>query len=275
MAEVRRDQFRQHILKLVVMRLDFRGVLESELDQVLTQVKSYAQENDLPRYEERGTSDLYIDLEGEKQQSIETTRKARCQKIFSFANTTRGITLEISRDFICLAVRTEAYIPFEDYGSIVLDVANIYKNSLEYFTPKRFGLRKVNECLISDKDKIREYFNPAIVSYYDYIGGVDTARSNRTECFTVDNYHVNLRSNIAKGRQGGDTLYAMRLDIDTYLDDKEQIHRLLSNSDEVKRANNLIFKIFISSLTEHFVNLLMAEDTADDVAIQGVEFNGW
>ncbi|HHX14342.1 MAG TPA: TIGR04255 family protein [Clostridiales bacterium] len=274
MTNVKRSDLHHNFLKSIIVRLDFQGVLESEMDKVLIHIKPYAKEHGFLRYEEKNANQIDIAFTDKGiQNSFEATNKVRSQKVFSFINEDRGFVLDVSNNFICLMVNTTRYTPFEDYCLIIPSIAEIYNNNIDFFTVKRFGLRKINECLILEKERIKEFFAPAFFSYFDCLDGVNIIQSNHANFFIIDKYHINLHSNIAQGTFDGKILYSIRLDIDSYLDNTEQINLLLSDSEEMKKVNDLIFKIYISSITERFIELLTDESDFDNTIMIGVEPN--
>ena len=75
-----------------------------------------------------------------------------------------GFMVELSTSYIVLTVRTQSYASFEDYASIFCYIADTYRKKIDFFTVKRFGLRKINFCFVKDKAKITKYFSE---SYYN------------------------------------------------------------------------------------------------------------
>ena len=159
MEIIDRSSFHHNFLKSIIVRLDFQGVLEAEMDKVLVYIKPYAKEHGFLRYEEKRTNQINIAFTDKGvQNSFETTNKVYSQRVFSFINENCGFILDVSNSFICLTINTTRYTPFEEYWDILPSVADIYNSKIDFFTVKRFGLRKINECLIFEKGKINEYF---------------------------------------------------------------------------------------------------------------------
>lgn len=274
MLTINRSDLHYNFLKSIIVRLDFQGVLESEMDKVLIHIKPFAKKQGFLRYEEKDASQIdFAFADKSAQNSFESTNKVRRQKVFSFIDEDKGFVLDVSSSFICLMINTTRYTSFESYCSIIPAVAEIYSSNIDFFTVKRFGLRKINECLIFEKEKIKEFFSPAFFSYFDCLEEVNTIQSNHANIFAIDKYRVNLLSNIVKGTSGGKILYSVRLDIDVYLDNTDHIELLLSNPEETKKVNDLIFKVYTSSLTDSFIERLTAESDFDNTVMIGVEPN--
>ena len=274
MEAISRNEFRHNFLKSVIVRLDFQGVLESELEKVLIHVKPFAKEKGFSRYTEKSANQIDIAVKDQgMHEPIETTNRVRRQKVYSFIDETRGFILDISSTFICLTINTTHYVPFDEYSDIVPVVSSFYNDSIDFFTVTRFGIRKINECLIEDKSQIQSYFNPSYFNYYDQIEGLDTIQSDRLNIFTFDKYRVNLITNIAQGKLEEKLMYNVRLDIDAYLNSTDDIASLLADKSKQNKMNDLLFEIYVSMLTEQFVSLLSSDEDFDDNIMLGVERN--
>lgn len=273
-ANINRGEFHHNFLKSVIVRLDFQGVLEAEMEKVLVHVKPFAKEQGFSRYAEKNANQIDIAVTDKGvPESIETTNRIRRQKVYSFIDENRGFVLDVSNTFICLTINTTRYTPFDDYCGIVPFVSDIYKENIDFFTVTRFGIRKINECLIEDKGQIQQYFNQSLFNYYDCLEGINTIQSNHINVFTRGEHHINLITNIAQGQLEGKTVFSVRLDIDAYLDKSEDVLQLLDKHEKQVEINDLLFEIYTSSLTEKFISLLTSEDDFDNTIMMGVERN--
>ena len=273
---VNRKDFHHNFLKSIIVRLDFQVVLETEVEEkVLPHVKSFAKEKGFSRYLEKNIiSQIDIALTNkETPESIATKNNVRNQKIYSFTDENRGFVLDISNTFVCLQINTVHYTPFDDYSDIVPSVSKFYMDNIYFFAVKRFGIRKINECLIEDKNKIQQFFNPSYFNFYNNIEAVNTIQSNHTDIFTCETCHVNFITNIAQVQLENKPQYKIHLDIDAYLDKSEDISLLLGEPAKMAEINDLIFKIYTSSLTDGFISSLISDDDFDSTVMIGVERN--
>ena len=273
MDNIKRTDFHHNFLKSVIVRLDFQGVLEPEMEKILLHVKPFVKEKGFSRYIEKVTNQINIDVMNNGDlESIETTNRVRRQKVYSFINEDKGFVLEVSNSFICLMINTTHYTPFDEYSNIIPFISKIYKDNIDFFTVMRFGIRKKNECFIKDKTSISKYFNKLYFNYYDGIDSLNTIQSNHTNIFNYDKYHINLLTNIIQGKSDGKILYCVQLDIDAYLTNSDDIFLILDKQEEQNFINNLIFDIYKSSLTDDFISLLTSDDF-DTTLMLGVERN--
>lgn len=274
MASISRSEFHHNFLKSVIVRLDFQGVLETEMEKVLVNIKPFAKERGFSRYAEMNANQIDIAVTDRGvPESIETTNRIKRQKVYSFFDDNKGFVLNVSSSFICLTINTTHYTPFDDYCEIVPFVSDIYRKNIDFFTVKRFGIRKINECLMEDKGKIQQYFNPSFFSFFNSIKDVETLQSNHSNIFAYGQHHINLITNIAQGQYEGKVVYSVRLDIDAYLDKQEEVEELLRTHEKQENINNIIFEIYTSALTEKFISLLSSDEDFDDEIMLGVERN--
>lgn len=274
MPPIKREDLHHNFLKKIIVRLDFQGVLEAEMECVLLKIKPYIKEKGFTRYEEKmnGQIDVAISELG-AQQPLAEASKIKSQKVYSFIDEIRGYVLDISSSFICLAINATRYTPFESYSSYIPEISKIYEANIDFFTVKRLGLRKINECLILDKTKIKKYFSSSYFGFFDELEGVDTLQSRRINSFKIKKYKVNLASNIDKGIAENQILYSVRLDIDAYLDNSDLVEQALSEQKSIQEMNDFLFEIYIRALTPEFIAILSSEDTAAIDGIIGIDEN--
>ena len=274
MTDVKRSDFHHNFLKSVIVRLDFQGVLESEMEKVLLDVKPFAKEQGFSKCTNKYANQIDIAvMDKGVPEFVETTNRVRRQKVYSFIDENRGFVLDVSSSFICLRINTTHYTPFSEYCGIIPFVANVYKKNIDFFAVTRFGIRKINECLIFHKAQIKEYFNPAHFNYFDQMDGVNTIQSNHVNNFTRGKYQFKLITAIVQGLVNKNVVYSVRLDIDAYLNKTEDVLLLLENQENQSEINDLIFQIYVSLLTDGFITLLASDNDFDTTNILGVESN--
>lgn len=273
MVSVKRSDLHHNFLKSIILRLDFQGVFESEMETVIKEVKTYAKNKGFTRYEEKILNHPSISIEIDGQEQPLPTNKISGQMIYTFVNEIKGFVLNVSSSFISLVINSACYTPFEDYCSFISEIATIYEEKIDFFTVVRLGYRKTNECLTYDIFKINEYFSPSYFNFFDDIPDVENLQSNKLDRFNVESCHVNLASNIVQGKYEGKKAYSIKLDTDVYLDSTSDIHRGLKDNALLKKMNDLHFEIFIQSLTEKFIEELSKIDGCEFGGLIGIENN--
>ncbi len=268
MTAIRRTDFQFNFLKNIIVRIDFQGVLETEMEKILVLVKPYLKDKGFSRYIPKQNNEIKNNISniGSHSSSFGIFMN---QETHSFVNDDNGYVLDISSGCVCFNISSTAYAPFEDYSAIVLDIAEIYKNNIDFVSVSRVGIRKINVCLIKDKKKIKEYFSPAYFGYFDGIETVDTFSSNRRDTFAITPYKGNISCNIDQGNVAEKILYKISLDIDIYTDNVNTIKQHL----DLNHMNDILFKIYVDSLTEKFRNALSGNNETVFSDIIGVEKN--
>lgn len=273
-SKLQRADFHYNFLKNIIVRLDFQGVLEAELEQVLPEVKRYLKSKEFDRYAEKNNNQINIELTNiDGIQECTPFKGVRNQRIYSFTNDDKGYTLDVSTDFICLNINSTTYIPFEEYQMLVPDIASILREKIDFFTVKRYGIRKINVCLVNKKENIRTLFSNERFGYFNGLPEIATLASGHRDTFSTENFRINLTCDINQGKANNAEVYRVSLDIDVYLDDKEKIEMVLSANDEALKMNDLIFAIYLDALTNEFKGALTSEGDFSIEGVLGVEPN--
>ncbi len=272
MSSISRSDFKYNFLKDIIVRIDFQGVFESELEKLVPLIKPELKEEKFSRYERKKNNQIEVNVANMDLQS-QALGKIQSQDIHSFINEDKGYVLDISSDCICLSISSTSYSPFEDYSRIVLKVVNVYRENIDFFTITRIGIRKINICMLEDIKRIKEFFSSDYFGYFTAISGVNTFLSERKDAFSIADYKANLFCNVEKGISNDKTLYKVSLDIDMYVDDSTIIGKTGISVDKLNEMNNLIFDIYIKSLTEGFKNALLGNDYLAFEGLIGVEKN--
>lgn len=260
-----RNQLRKNFLKEIIMRLDFQGVLQSEMEKILIKVKPYLKEKTFNRYSEKINNQTVIEGTSIK----ETTS----QIVYSFMDENSGYTIELSTTSIVLSVKSVGYSPFENYANIFSYVAAVYKKEIDFFTVTRFGFRKINFCFIKDLSQIGIYFESKYYGVEEPIAEFDIGSVNRTSRLSDGNKNVNLRYIVEQGELNQDTFFKITLDSDIYSTDEITINQILNVKSELSSINEMLFTIYCGVITEQFAEILLSEDDNIPEGLVGVENN--
>ena len=141
MTNIQRKDFKYNFLKNIIIRFDFQGVFEPELENILPDIKPYLKEKNFTRYNKRNDNTINININDMQPPIFNNFQN---QIIHSFVNDDSGYMLDISNNFICLNIRSTTYSPFEEYAKLISDIIKIYKEKIDFFTITRIGIRKIN-----------------------------------------------------------------------------------------------------------------------------------
>ena len=160
-----------------------------------------------------------------------------------------------------------------DYASTFCRIVQIYKNKIDFFTVRRFGLRKINFCFIRNRQDINKYFVSSFYCCDAPIDGYSSLSTERTERLSDKVSNINLTHAIEEGHVGTDRYYRVTLDADIYITLQEEIEKVISDSEALNGINDKLFNIYLSGLTDDFLSQLLSEDEIDSDLISGVELN--
>lgn len=263
--KLERNNFKKNFLKEIIMRLDFQGVLQAEMEKILIKVKPYLKEKAFNRYNEKINNQAVI--EGV------SIKEATSQIVYSFMNENSGYTLDMSTTSIVLSVKSVGYSPFEAYSAIFSYVASVYVKEIDFFTVTRFGFRKINFCFIKNLEQIGTYFESKYYGVEEPISEFDIGSVNRTSRLSDGKKNVNLRYIIEQGEINQDTYFKITLDSDIYSTDENTINHILGERSDLAAINDILFAIYCGAITEHFADILLSEGDNIPESLVGVENN--
>jgi len=271
--KISRNDMHFNFLKNIILRLDFQGIVESEIESILPTIKPYLKSKGFNRFEEKTSSQINIDIAGNINSDIIPTKSIRNQKISSFVNDERGVTFDISTDFICININSAKYVPFEDYSCIIIDTARTLREKIDFFTVKRLGIRKINVCVIDNKEKILEYFSKDCFGYYSGLSDIETLASKKVDFFKTEDFQANLSCALEQGKLDDKESFKVTVDIDLYIDKFFKIFETLDNAEKMNKLNETIFSIFLDTLTFKLKQALTCSNEFELESIFGVESN--
>jgi len=271
MVSITREELRYNFLKTIIIRFDFQGVFEPEIENILPQIKKYLKLKGFKRYEKNKNNHIEINVSDDNS-SYPEVNKVQSREVHSFTNEDRGYVLDISSSFICLNVSTTKYLPFEEYSAIISDIVDTCKKNIDFFTITRIGIRKINICMLADKERIKDFFSSKYFGYFEEVEDINTLMSARKDVFFVNDYKVNLQCNIEQGNANSERLFRVSLDMDIYIDNQSIIETAY-NSDGLQKMNEILFDIYISTLTNDFLKALSGKNEKLFNGLIGVEQN--
>ena len=269
-----RNDLKHNFLKTIIIRFDFNGISEAELDTAISDIK--------PELHSRGYDRLSIELSTEMDFQLDDPERAemeglpvqgiRRQRVYVFKNQVEGVQLKVSPVFAFIFIEKTRYIDFKEYSKTLVDVVRIIRDKIPFFSTVRFGLRKINQCVIKDVKKINSYFEPSFYNVFTLSNDDNPKIVSSKDCFVHDEYNVNLLRSIIHGELDQEDAYQVVLDSDIYLLDSDVVNDLIDNPDKMNPMNQLLFDLYKTVITEDFI-IKLQEDNFLDIDILGVEKN--
>ena len=276
--EIGREALKYNFLKKIIIRFDYDGMDDTELDQVLSDVSLKLKEYGYTNRTTETATEMQIQFDDPESGNYSEVygKKVREQKVFVFHNENPQVKLGISSSSACINIEETKYVDCLIYCDVLWKVMKIISESgkVPFFEFKRFGLRKINQCFLRDIKCRNEYFEPAhfhVFKFQDESSIKEKVMQIR-ESLEIADYNVNLNRMLIRGELGGEEAYQVNYDTDIYLLD-ESIEELIQNEEKIAEMNNWLFALYKDAVTETFLNQLI-EGTFDRDMIIGVEANG-
>lgn len=285
MEDLRR-KIRHNFLKQIIFRLDFDGVLESDVEKCVESLRDKFFDSGFRYMDNRMLNqvDLQVKIDlnipDENRLSFNNVNPA---SVYCFSSDCNEL-MELSKTFFTLTVDIDkAYKSFDKYISILTEAVETIKNSSPYFRALRMGLRKINIYFFGRLDLLAYYFKKAafnIDEILDQISGCSCTASNMVTLLHKGEYCINYIRDIQEGvmqQEDSDqkTVYQVVLDIDVYMDDCKEICQIFADKESaeaaLKKQNTVEFEIFIKSLTDDFVEKMKSDAFQTTTILQGVE----
>ena len=264
-SSIKRQDLKRNFLKEIIMRLDFQGVLQAEMEGILMDVKPYLKGKDFNRYKEKVNNQIVN--EGN------SITEVKSQISYVFMSDVMGYTIELSASSIILTIRTQGYSSFDEYADLFAFIAKVYNSKIDFFTVKRFGLRKINFCFFRNREVITKYFNNTYFNCESPATGFDSQTTERIDRLSNGIHNINMRYATEQGELENDLVYKVTLDSDIYVTNQSEIERLLFEEKSINEVNEILFRIYLNAITDDFIKVLCSNVDNLPVDIIGVESN--
>jgi uncharacterized protein (TIGR04255 family) len=270
-ADLERKDLKHNFLKTIIIRFDFTGVAKVELDELIKDIKSLLHAKGYDRLTAEMSTEMDFQLDDPERFEMEGI-PVRRQMVYVFKNQIEGISLKISSVFAFISIEETQYIDFFSYSSTLIEVMKLIKEKIPFFNPVRFGLRKINQCVLENIGLLNDYFEPLF--YHLFFINEDSSEIiyQVKECIRHGDYNINLSRLVVQGEWDTNTVYQIVLDSDIYLSESDKVIELINNAKLLNPMNDLLFDIYKSVITESFIETLQQEQFID-TNIKGVEQN--
>jgi uncharacterized protein (TIGR04255 family) len=286
--KIDRRDFKYNFLKKVIIRIDYNGILDLDMDYTVRNIKDELYDQGFKIFQEGFINQ--VDFEIKDPELIETQmmipiNELKKAKSYNFSSEDMSQSIQITKYFAILNIDFGKYITFETYGKLFSIIVKHLKDSNKFLKILRIGLRKINNCILLDISKLNEYFEeryfeniiqPFIGENYE----LNLVNSQRSDSFHITDNDVNLIRFLSQGILDIDgsekEAYQLVLDIDVYIRDEQHIAIVTDNEkvlyDKLIEMNTLLFFVYTQMLKEQFIQKLQSETFSDNIVL-GVEKN--
>lgn len=274
-----RDALKYNFLKKIIIRFDYDGMDDTELDQVISSISLELKEHGYTNRTVETAREMQIQLDDPESGNYGEVygKKVREQKVFVFRNGNPQVKLGISSSSACINIEETKYVDCLTYCDVLWKVMKIISESekVPFFQFKRFGLRKINQSILKDINCLNDYFEPSHYHIFRFqnMDNIKEKIMQIRESLEIDDYNINLNRMLIRGEVRGQEAYQVNYDADIYLLDEESIEELIQNKDKIAKMNDWLFELYKDAVTETFLNQLI-DGTFDSDMIIGVEANG-
>lgn len=264
-----RNGLKNNFLKTLIFRVDFSGMMDVDVEDFIKVIRpQLINAGYITLQEEYGISDNILNLD-----NIQTNNETA--KVYVF-NSSTGKQIKISKTFIIFEINMEQNKTlFSNYVPLISYTLNELKK-LQYVKFYKIGLKKVNVCILLNKKILNNYFKNNVL----YRFREDSPITQVADEFLLRGYKVNYNRRFQEGKitddSGDKPGYQIILVIDSFLEGYEILGEKITITDVseiLKELNNIIFEIYISSLTNKFISEL-SKDNYFDNNMKGVIKNG-
>ncbi|UOW67235.1 TIGR04255 family protein [Paraclostridium bifermentans] len=286
--QVTRDSLKYNFLRRIIIRIDYSGIVDikSGLNEIHNNFINYGfvkmREEFIQEAEFKLDDPIMIDGQG----SI-PIKEIQKTETFKYASADEDLILEINRFFTTLSINAIKYRDFNEYIDIFSNVVSLIKSKNTFMNPLRLGVRKINDCILLNKNKFDYFFNER---YFRDIAkdlsedGIDVKKLNTSIVDNIykDDISYNYIRNCTEGTlsNGEQTIegYQVVVDIDGYTQNNDRLNNIISNKlcidNFLSEINENLFNLYKFTLSNQFIELLQTESTDfEDKEILGVEKN--
>lgn len=277
-----RKELRHNFLKQIIFRVDFKGLLDRDVDKCISEIRESLFHNgfinDDARVESREDQKAKIELNLQEEDAYGNINP---DTIYSFQSEDQNESLEISKTFLKLTVAVQQnYDGFDKYVNLLAEVIVTLKSKSPFFKVIRTGLRKVNLCYIYDLNNLANYFEKGAFNISETMGcmnGVSCKASEMHTVFDKEQFLINYVRNLQEGRMmiNGSPLvvYQIALDIEAYCNDIKKCELLFEDKaviqETITNQNEIVFDCYVNSLNKNF-KMSLTEVNFQDNHIMGV-----
>lgn len=284
--KIERKDIKYNFLKKIIIRADYNGILERELEKTIEIIKPILKRYEFDRFNEGIINQ--VDFEVKDPEKIETQRmipigELSKTKTFIFFNSQNGEQIQINKYFMSLSVDYAKYIQFEEICKLFKELFKVICNNNNYIRFLRLGLRKINNCILLDLNRLNEviderYF-PTLGDLFSGEDRINILEKQSIDAFVYDEMNVNLVRYISSGILNLDgkeqEAFQLVLDIDVYKNDEEYLNELINSNniyEELIKYNTLLFNTYVGILKDTMINQLVNGEI-DTTLVLGVDRN--
>lgn len=213
---ITRSQIRHNFLNQIIYKINYEGVLDSDVDEFVKKNKKFFKEERFNRLLE-GTSsafDVQIqDGEGDSTSNVSVypREKGKVYQILS----DDGHIIELSKSAFVISIKPDkTYRTIDKYFGFINGIVGEMKRYYSFPEVTRISLRKINILYVKRILKINEIFIRSAFNVSNIskdISGVTCKNSNESSLLIKEDFYVNYIRNFQEGELNGEKAYQWRV----------------------------------------------------------------
>ena len=275
-SDITRGMIHNNFLKKIIIRFDYEGMDDSELDKVILDISAEIKKDGYVQRSVESARELEISIDDPESLDPDGMyrKNVKEQKVFVFRNQNPQVKLQISASCACITIKDSRYVDCLIYCRMLCRLMAKISELVPFFVFRRFGIRKINQCYLNDIDRLNEYFEHAHYHLFRLSGRPDTKNKimQLKDSFEIEDMNINLIRTVIKGEIQGEEAYQINYDTDIYLIEPERIDMLIADDSKVTHMNELLFELYKDGVTIEFLEQLI-DGSFDSNIILGVEAN--
>jgi hypothetical protein len=249
MVEHDRQEIIGHILKKIIIRMDFQDIIRVS-NNGLKEIQTVCFKNNLDASLTRTLSPFDFDFSDYLTEMNIPYEYIKDITSHVFFNRQENLTVEVNQFFIKVTQDVgNDYIRFSEMERIFLALVKVLQTNEEIRT-RRFSLTKTNEVFYENPKKLVQDFRKEIVGLDFYGDMVDwmnpLSQMNQTLNFMVDDLHVNVAKLLDNGIIENKPLIRLLFQFEALCVDKP----FVEPADLLTQMNEQIYNVFKASLSE-------------------------
>jgi uncharacterized protein (TIGR04255 family) len=273
-STIKREDLKKNFLLKIILRCDYSGVLESDMDEAMSEITKSLSGYFNGFIEKRGVqTEINPNDVKSSGSEIATIKDLEEIKTYNFSSNKYDMVLTISKKYVWIMPNTAQYIDFSIYSVCLLKVIRILKKHAIYMAITRIGLRKINQLFFKNIDVLHNYFEPNVMSPYQCPKSRNISYEVK-DILQVDRYQLTFSRSVRNGRLNNDEVFQVVVDTDINTKNQETISNLIENDHNIYDMNEILFDQYKSSITQSFLVNLTDQSFEDDNIQNGLKSNG-
>lgn len=281
-----RQNIKSNFLRGIVLRVDYEGIID--IKDILKKL-----EPELVKLDFTSRNVGFIntaEFELNDPEMIENELKIPIRDLnrlenYKYSNNTNEFELNINQLYSALNINVQNYKDVSKYTNIFQKVIESIRSECSYLKINRIGIRKINDCVIIDKNTFSDYF---VKDYFFDISSqlklkgkeVEKLNSQLIDTIVIDKYMFNYiriaTGGVLSDENNSFDVYQAVVDIDGYSYNRELLDSILVEESHISKIitqiNDYLFELYSTTLTAEFKAKLL-ENQFNDKNIVGVKKN--